>query len=124
MSTRLEEQGQDAPSIPRLWFGFLAGPIAWVFHLYASYAAVPYLCGSGWGALLHVFTVAALALAGAGFFVALSSWRTTGRPEHTRGGGVEGRSSLLSVGGLGTGAFFFLVILAQSAPNYFLNPCQ
>jgi hypothetical protein len=132
MVTEAEKNLPNPPSVARLWVGVLAGPIAWALHLNASYAAVPYLCGSRMGFLLHVFTLLALCLAGAGFFSSLRSWRTGGKPSHTRGGGIEGRTSLLSIGGMATGAFFFFVILVQSTPNYFVEstpkffagPCQ
>lgn len=121
MVTEAEQQLAHPPSVGRLWFGFLAGPVAWALHLGASYTAVPYLCGTNLGFLLHVFTAAALVLAGAGFVSSLRSWRTAGKPSHTRGGGIEGRSSLLSIGGMATAAFFFFVICVQSTPAWFVE---
>lgn len=121
MVTEAESKRSGSPSVGRLWFGFLAGPIAWALHLNASYAAVPFLCGSRWSPVLHVFTALALGLAAAGFVSSVRSWQTAGKPSHARGGGIEGRSSLLSIGGMATGAFFFLVILVQSTPNYFVE---
>lgn len=121
MVTNAEKTLAHRPSAARLWLGFLAGPIAWAVHLGASYAAVPYLCGTRLAPLLHVFTALAFALSALGFISSLVSWRTAGRPSHTRGGGIEGRTSLLSIGGMALGIFFSFVILVQSTPNYFVE---
>lgn len=121
MVTDAEKSVPNPPSVARLWFGFLAGPIGWALHLNASYAAVPYVCGTNLRFLFHVFTLLALLLAGAGFLSSLQSWRTAGRPAHTRGGGIDGRSSLLSIGGMAMSLFFFFVIVIQSTPAYFVE---
>lgn len=121
MVTEAEKTLAHRPSAARLWFGFLAGPIAWALHLGASYAAVPYVCGGGLAPLLHVITALAVALSALGFISSLASWRTAGKPSHTRGGGVEGRTSLLSIGGMALGVFFSFVIVVQSTPSYFVE---
>jgi hypothetical protein len=124
MSKLHDDVSPRHPSIPRLWFGFLAGPVFWQLHLNASYSAVAFLCGRGWAPILHVFTAFALSGAAAGFVVSLQNWRHGGRPAHTRGHGIEGRTSLLSIGGLGLSGFFFFVILVQSSANYVWGPCD
>lgn len=115
----------DEPAgVSALWFGVLAGPAAWLLHLNVSYALVRYVCASGAGWLLHLATLAMVALAAAGGIVALRSWRKVGEPKMTGGGGTLGRTRFMSIGGLALSAFFLFVILMAWLPDLILSPCE
>lgn len=109
--------------IVALWFGLLAGPLAWFLHLNVSYSLVRLICLQGGRGLIEIATLTSLLLAAAGVWVALRSWRRIGRPEVTTGSGSFGRSRFMAAGGLGLSGFFFLVILVAWLPGLFLNPC-
>lgn len=119
------EEGYAAgPGLIALWFAVLAGPVAWFAHLMASYSLVYYACAAGSGWILPLVTVTALVLATAGGWVAWRSWNGVGRPEEPTGGGAEGRSRFLALTGIGSSAFFILIILASGLPSFFFHPCQ
>lgn len=114
----------DEPAgIGELWFGLLAGPAAWLVHLNVSYALVRYVCASGSGWLLHLGTLAMLALAAAGVLVALRSWRRIDEPTVTGGAGTLGRTRFMALGGMALSGFFLLVILLAWLPDLILSPC-
>lgn len=123
MDATAERHDSGREGIAELWFGLLAAPAAWFLHLTVNYSLVRYACATGAPWILHLVTLAALALAGTGGWVAWRNWRRTGRPAETTGGGVEGRSRFMAVGGVAASAFFALVILAAELPNLFLEPC-
>lgn len=109
--------------IAALWFGFLAGPAAWYLHLNISYSLVRLVCLHGHGWLLHLTTLAMLALAGAGVWVAWRSWDRIGEPEVTSGPGTLGRTRFMALGGIALSGFFLLIILLAWLPDFFLHPC-
>lgn len=107
----------------RLYAGVLLAPAAWFLHLVASYTMATLLCGGRHEWLLHVPFVLALGMAGAGGLLAWRNWDDTGRGFDPDRGGVLGRSNFLAVAGLGSSAFFGLVVLLTEVPNWFLPPC-
>jgi hypothetical protein len=102
----------------RLWAGVLAGPTAWLADLGLSYALIPARHGAG--TLAARLTVAALAfaVATAGALLSLRNWRRLrgGRPEDANG------PLFLSAFGVGASAFFALIIVATTVPNFVLRP--
>jgi len=113
----------SAPSGWAIWLGVLGAPAVWGLQLSVGYAMPPSLChlGSRWPEwLLHIICLA-LALIGAGM-----SYRQYasigGKPDEPEGGPVARRRFL---GALGTvvGLLFAMVIIAQSLPSFFFDPC-
>lgn len=114
----------DSPGgLAALWFGLLAGPAAWFVHLNVSYSLVRLICRGGEGWLLHLTTLATLVLAGAGVWMAWSTWRRIGEPAVTSGGGTAGRTRFMALSGIALSGFFFGVILLASIPGFVLHPC-
>jgi hypothetical protein len=107
-----------------LWFALLAGPLAWMLGLNAQYSFVRLACAKGSMLYLHGVTVATLALALAGAWVAWREWHRAGRGWPDEGGGTLPRSRFMAVLGLMGGALFGLAIVAQWLANVFLNPCM
>jgi hypothetical protein len=106
-----------------LWFGFLAGPLAWMFHLAASYLLVPYACAHGLTILIHLVSLLALALAATGGGVSLFSWRRMGQTLQLEAGGPLGRSRFMAASGVANALGFGLVILGQWIPAFLMDPC-
>lgn len=114
----------EATSAVPLWFGVLAGPIAWTVHLLLSYALLPLACASGLLILLHAVTLAtALVTAAAGFV----AYRRQSEPGTDDRGGVRGPSTgyvrFMARSGVALSALFLFVILLEGLPVFFLGPC-
>lgn len=93
----------------------LAPPMIWALHQQLSYALTPSACEARAEWWLHLLTVLALlAVAGITFL----AWG-----EHRRLPEVESRSRFLAASGIGSGAFFLIVIVATELPNWFLGAC-
>jgi hypothetical protein len=106
-----------------VWFTFLAGPFAWLFHLLGSYLLVPYACEYGLTILIHVTSLLALALAAAGGAVGLTTWRRMGQTLQLEAGGPVGRSRFMAACGVANAIGFGLVIIGQWIPTFLMNPC-
>jgi hypothetical protein len=100
----------------RLWFGFLAGPVAWTLHELVSYVLVGVACRMGFGSVLHLVTVACLALAGAGAYVAFRAHPSGLLAPRTA-------ADLLAGAGILTDALFAFAIIMEGLPNVVVSPC-
>ncbi|MFL5305003.1 MAG: hypothetical protein ACJ8F1_07305 [Polyangia bacterium] len=109
-----------------LWAGVLLGPAAWLSDLGASYALVPARHGDGTlGARLAVSGLA-FAISLAAGLLSLRNWRRLRSPkpqqpqppsdEHANG------PAFLAAFGAVASAFFALVIVATTIPNFVLRP--
>jgi len=117
-----------------LWFGFLAGPVAWSVHLLVGLVLVSAGCGAGyggfslfrlpgWESVLLLFTAAMALLTAAGGVVAFASWRKTGESADTNAGGPRGRSGFLAAAGVYTSLIFLAGILLVAIAIATLNDC-
>lgn len=97
-----------------LWFGALAGAIAWSLHLLVAYALVGVACATGLGILIDLTTLVTALVTVAGGVAASRNWR---RPEIGDGG------RLLAVGGMLLNGMFLFAILVEGYPNLVLGPC-
>jgi hypothetical protein len=111
------------PSPLPLWAGILAGPVAWASDLCVSYALVKWSCASHRGALLHMITVAALAVVAGGAVVSFLALQRTPRTP-TDGGDPLQRARFMAVLGLTSCALFAMTIVATAIPRWVLDACQ
>jgi hypothetical protein len=107
-----------------LWFGILAGPLAFLLNLQLSYMLVQPVCVTAQHLVLHLVPIGALLLTASGGVSAWRSWRRTGQVESSTAGGVLPRSRFMAGVGLLTSGLFTFVIVAQWLPNFILSPCQ
>jgi hypothetical protein len=107
-----------------LWFGILAGPLAFLLNLQLSYMLVQPVCVTAHHLVLHLVPVGALLLTVSGGVSAWRNWRRTGQAESSEAGGVLPRSRFLAGVGLLTSGLFIVVIVAQWLPNFILALCQ
>jgi len=107
-----------------LWFGILAGPLAFLLNLQLSYMLVQPVCVAAHHLVLHLVPAGALLLTASGGVSAWRNWRRTERAGSSKAGGVLPRSRFMAGVGLLTSGLFLLVIVAQWLPNFILTPCQ
>jgi putative membrane protein len=118
-----------------LWFGVVGGVLAWIIHLGASYALVPWVCATGNEWILHALTgllgLVALAATGSG----VRTWRRARRPtsaapddSEAELGGPEGSGwveGFLGSFGAFLSAFFLVLILVEGLPALLhASPCD
>jgi hypothetical protein len=101
------------PSSVALWFGALAGPIAWLIDLQIKYALVQYVCRNRAEWIFWVTALGALILAVAGIVVAFPHVASDDR-----------RIRFMALAGIGISAMFSLAIIAMSIPDIFLKACD
>lgn len=106
-----------------LWFGVLGSAIIWGIQLQTSYAMVPWACSSGHRWILPFVSLGFLVAAAIPGIVSWNLWRKASAQtseRETRGGG---RGRFMALLGLLDSAVFFLLILAQGIPVFFIHPC-
>jgi hypothetical protein len=109
-----------------LWFGILAGPLAWAALLQTNYVLSYVACEQRHTWMLHLSAVVALALIAAG---ALASWGAApghgpdDAPSADPADATVLRARFMATGGLVLCAWFALVILATEIPAILLHPC-
>ena len=116
--------GQDSGrNIALQWFGLLAPPIAWLLNLEFGFSLVHAACHGSGMAPVHLASVVALVVAALGGAAALITWSRSGSDWPDDAPGAVQRSRLMATLGLGTAAFFLLMILTQWIPAFIFNPC-
>src|SRR5256885_14838892 len=103
--------------LARLWFGILAGPIAWAIDEVIGYTATAHECSTGSRALLHGLTIVALATCLSG---ALSAWSARPNIESEE----SNRTDAMAIAGTVLSIAFALVVIATAIPKWILNPCD
>lgn len=127
MSARRETEYSAPVGQLSLWFGMLGAAGAWALHLVVNYALVPAACTAGMGFMMYlsipVFTGIAVL---AGVF-AWRGWASVRGMDGENGNGqqlIVHRVRFMAVSGIVLSIFFLMVIIAQSVPIIFQNPCE
>ena len=107
-----------------LWFGILAGPLAFLLNLQLSYMLVQPVCVTAHHIILHLVPLGALLLTVGSGVSAWRNWQRTGQVESSKAAGVLPRSRFMAGVGFLTSSLFIIVIVAQWLPNFILTPCQ
>lgn len=123
MATESAHELSRDSSLLSQWMGVLLAPSAWFVQLQTSYLLVFYACSSRNHFTLHLATLLFLLLSAAGGFIAWSNWRRAGRKWPDEHATPASRTRFMAVLGLLTSALFFLLILTQGIPSFFLEPC-
>jgi hypothetical protein len=116
---------QEASRVPisnmMLWFGALGPPIAWAIHLMTMYPLVEVACRlQSTLPLYGMSAVLVLMNAAAG----LVSWYYLRFMRTRNGATVPRRVRFMARAGLAASALFMIVIVAQTLPVFFDDPCQ
>jgi hypothetical protein len=115
------------PRLLALWAGILVGPLAWATLLETNYTLSYVACEQQHSWMLHLATVAALAIVG---LAAFAAWRAAPDlgdhelPSEDPDTIALLRARFMAIGGLALCAFFSLVIIATEIPAAVLNPCS
>ena len=133
---RAEERRAGDLPLGVLWFGLLAGPLAWMVQELVGYGLAARACGAegprpiplapalGLGEL--IVSGAALFLVTAGLVTAALAWRRSTRHQSD---GDEGRdrgdmrSAFMALAGLIAGVFFLFGVLMNAAGYFLIPPC-
>jgi hypothetical protein len=114
-------------SLPKLMFGFFAGPMAWLIDLEASYALVPWACAHHRRDVLFMIPAGALGLIAIGAWVCWSTLSTL-RSESARstfgGATINDRNGFIAWLGLLMHVTFAILILTTFAGRSLLSPCD
>ena len=121
-------ESETEGTVPRenlaLWIGVLGSAVVWAIQLQTSYAMVPWACSSGHRWLLPVVSLVFLIAASVPGAIAWKLWRKTSTSIATeRETAGAGRRRFMAMLGMMDSAIFFLLILAQGLPVFFIHPC-
>jgi hypothetical protein len=115
----------DSPGgISALWLSILAGPVAWAVDLLLSYSLVQWTCGGGPPVVLHLVSVFALALIGAGAFAGWQALPAVPAGAPSAGSQPDQRAYFMALLGLVMCALFAVVVVAGAIPRWILNACH
>lgn len=110
-----------------MWFGVAAPPLAWALQLLTGWMLDEAACGRGshdWGIDDHVWqailSLVFIAVATAGAFAALSTFRVT----RAGGGDARGRAHFLALTSLSAGLLFVLLTIVTLVGVLSLPPCR
>lgn len=115
---------EPARHLAALWFGLLGPPVIWATRLAANYILVPYACGTGSTLLLHLPTLAALLATAAAGWISLGRWREPRPDAGARPARRVERARFMAMAGLLSSGFFFIVMVAEWLPVFFVDPCH
>ncbi|MGE5178317.1 MAG: hypothetical protein ACM3PF_04400 [Bacteroidota bacterium] len=118
---RNDSQRRDTgrPNLRSLWFGLLAGPVAWAVQLPLVYTLAVWSCDRVGFAWLHVVSILCLVAAGLGAWVSSVNLRSLAEP----GQASPDARRLMSLLGVMTGALFAIVVLCSWYAVFLLSPC-
>lgn len=103
----MEERLSTPPAIFALWYGVLAGPIAFMAQMQVKYMLVPWACSIGSQSWLHLVTLIALIFP---ISAGVIAWRM--------------RTHAMGVAGMMMSGMFLLAMIAQDIPTFLLGACQ
>ena len=124
----VDSESRIETSSPRenlaLWIGLLGTAVIWFVQLECNYALVPWACSTGnkWG--LYASSILFLVCGAIPGWIAWTRWSAS---EQGKGSDREsthgGRRRFMALAGMMMSGLFFLLMLAQAIPNFFINPC-
>lgn len=107
-----------------LWLGVLGGPITWLCSFEARFALAPWACTFQSKAALFGVAFAALVLCAASWSLAWREWKALGEHGPSSEGGALPRGTFMAIGGIVLSAGCFMIVLAQSIPEFVLGVCE
>ena len=106
------------------WTGLLLPAASFLVHLEVGYLLVPWACTTEQDLWVHISGVLSIVLAAVG---TAAAWRTGIPADRERSDSHSSRSprtSFLGAVGLGMGAIFTLILIAQWIAAIVIGPCQ
>jgi hypothetical protein len=109
-----------------LWFGIVAGPLAWAALLQTNYVLSYVACEQRHTWMLHLSAAVALLIVAAGAFATWKAAPPPGPDDMPSADPADAaivRARFMATGGLMLCAWFALVIIATEIPPLVLQPC-
>jgi hypothetical protein len=108
-----------------LWFGGLAGPLAWTAQLVIGYSAEEADCSRGGGAFdsAHPVNLAVSVAAAAVTLLSLAVAVTLRRQAREGGGDERGRVAFMAAGGILVSLLFLALIVVTAVGTMHFEPC-
>jgi len=103
--------------------GVLLPPTAWFLDLQVSYALVKWACAHDQRGVIVAAGLGSLALIASAAAMSWSCWKKVRSAARDGGGGMEDRSYMLALSGIGLSGFFALLVVT-SMTTRLLSPCQ
>lgn len=107
-----------------LWFGILAGPMAWAAVHTIKYAAARWACAKEHLGVLHLLNAGAFVVIVAALAVSWAALQRTPHDETSDGGGPFGIARFMALLGLASSSLFIIVMLANAVPQWMLDACR
>jgi hypothetical protein len=122
--TQTAVEFRRGPGALALWWGVLAGPIAFALDETLSYATVQHSCSTGVHAIEHFYTVLAILISLSGMAAAQWCYRRIPNSVSLEHGSTESRSRWMAIYGTAGSIVFIVVIIALSIPKWAMSPCD
>ena len=106
------------------WVGLLLPAVTFFAHLQIGYVLIPYACTTHQDIWVHVVGILAVVLSLVGNIAVWRTWMRAGREIPGEGPGTLPRTRFLGAVGLGMGAIFTLILIAQWIAAWFIGTCQ
>ena len=107
-----------------IWWGLIAGFLAWGVDLGTSYALDQHSCSTGHHYVLHVISLASLIVALSGFAAGFAEFRRFPSNTSGEGGSRFDRAHFQALLGIAFSLSFALVVIAGAVPRWILSPCE
>ncbi len=121
---RFEQQIDAGKTSWGIWWGLIAGFLAWGIDLGVSYTLEQHSCSTGHHYVLHAISVVCFLIALSGFFVGLAEFRRFPADTSEEGGSRFDRAHFQALLGIAFSLSFTLVIIAGAVPRWILSPCE
>jgi hypothetical protein len=122
--TQTAVEFRRGPGALALWWGALAGPVAFALDETLSYATVQHSCSTGGYAIEHFYTVLAILISLSGMAAAQWCYRRIPNSVSLEQGSTESRSRWMAIYGIAASIVFIVVIIALSIPKWAMSPCD
>lgn len=119
-----EQQIQAGRTPLGLWWSLIAGFAAWAFDLGFSYVLEQHSCSTGQHYVMHVISIACLAIALTGFGTGWVEFRSFPGTTSEEGGSHFDRAHFQALLGMAFSLAFALVVIAGAVPRWIVGPCE
>lgn len=106
-----------------MWFGVLAGPLAWGVAFMVSVFLIRGDCLAPIATSRYILLAAGLVVSASGVLISWRNWLHT-RDERATSGGLRGSSRFLSIAGLAWSGISVLMIVGLLVTLLALDPCS
>ncbi|HMJ06270.1 MAG TPA: hypothetical protein VK474_08440 [Chthoniobacterales bacterium] len=117
-------EGSSARENLSLWIGVLGSAVVWFVQMQTNYTLVSWVCATKHNWVLYAISLVFLILSTVPGALAWRGWKKAaadGRSERESTG--AGRHRFMALLGIMASALFFLLILTQALPHFFIDPC-